>query len=107
MLQTAEELITKDEPVAMLVVAGKTGKRKRKAKKPQKKAAKSKKQKKDKASDACHFCKKTGHWKRNCNAYLESKKGNFETCVIETNLLVASASWCIDSRASTHACNSL
>ena len=101
MLQRAEELIKKDEPVAMLVEAGKTGKRKRKAKKPQKKATK------DKASDACHFCKKTGHWKRNCPAYLESKKGNFETCVIETNLLVASASWCIDSGASTHACNSL
>ena len=92
MLQRAEDLLKKDEPVVMLAEANKSGKKKRKAKKPQKKAAKPKKQKKNKASDVYLFCKQTGHWKRNCLAYLESKKGNFETCVIETNLLVTSVS---------------
>ena len=107
MLQRAEDLLKKDEPVVMLAEANKSGKRKRKAKKPQKKTTKPKKQKKNKASDVCHFCKQTGHWKRNCPTYLESKKGNIETCVIETNMLVTSVSWCVDSGASTHACNSL
>lgn len=47
---------------------------KRKASKPAPAAEKGKVAKADKTEDLCHHCKKPGHWRRNCPAYLKEIK---------------------------------
>ncbi|KAK1361293.1 CCHC-type domain-containing protein [Heracleum sosnowskyi] len=55
------------------------------------------------AKGDCHYCKKSGHWKRNCHAYLEDlkkkKSGKIYYSgiyVIEVNLST-STSWVLDT----------
>ncbi|GKU97061.1 hypothetical protein SLEP1_g10245 [Rubroshorea leprosula] len=83
MLQRAEELIKKEKPVIMIAEKGKSSKPKYKNKKrnfgnnkgfKQIPGGNAKKVKRDKSEDACHFCGKKGHWKRNCYQYLASLK---------------------------------
>ena len=64
---------------------------------------------KPKAKGDCHYCKKPGHWKRNCQAYLENLKlnkvQNSDTgiYVIEVNLST-STSWVLDTGCGSHIC---
>ena len=59
----------------------------------------------------CHYCKKPGHWKRNCHDYLEylKKKKAVVTAsdsgvyVIEVNLS-NSTSWVLDTGCGSHIC---
>ncbi|KAK1388255.1 hypothetical protein POM88_016433 [Heracleum sosnowskyi] len=62
--------------------------------------------------DICHFCKKPGHWKRNCQAYLEDqnlkgmksvKISDSGMHVIEINLST-STSWVLDTGCGSHIC---
>ena len=58
----------------------------------------------------CHYCKKPGHWKRNCHAYLEDLKKKKAAAasdsgiyVIEVNLST-STSWVLDTGCGSHIC---
>ena len=61
-------------------------------------------------SDRCHFCKKEGHYQKDClkhKAWFE-KKGTFESyvCTFESNLIdVPNNTWWLDSGATTHVSN--
>ncbi|GKV49507.1 hypothetical protein SLEP1_g56257 [Rubroshorea leprosula] len=122
MLQRAKELIKKEKLIIMIVEKGKSSKPKYKNKKrkfgnnkgfKQTLGGNAKKVKRDKLKDACHFCGKKGHWKRNCHQYLTSLKKPSEgmlinLLIVETNLLDGiENSWCIDSGATSHVCNTL
>ncbi|GER47805.1 gag-pol polyprotein [Striga asiatica] len=53
----------------------------------------------------CHKCNKSGHWKVDCPLL---KKGNSLVNVVETCLAVVSTrTWCVDTGATDHVCNSL
>ena len=59
----------------------------------------------------CFHCGKTGHWRRNCKAYLEDKKKGGATSasgifVIEVNLST-STSWVLDTGCGSHICVNL
>ena len=118
MLQRAEDLTKKDKHIVLMFEKGKSSKPKYNKRKfsnnKSKQNALKKKTKKDKSEYVCHLCKKSGHWKRNCYKYLaflkkeKSSEGMNTILIIETNLLVDSSnSWCIDSRATSHICNTL
>lgn len=62
------------------------------------------------AKGDCHYCKKPGHWKRNCPAYLEDLKkmksvqiADQGIYVIEVNLST-STSWVLDTGCGSHIC---
>ena len=62
------------------------------------------------AKGDCHYCKKPGHWKRNCSAYLEDLKkmksvkiSDSGMYVIEVNLST-STSWVLDTGCGSHIC---
>ena len=61
-------------------------------------------------SDRCHFCKKEGHYQKDClkrKAWFE-KKGTSESyvCTFESNLIdVPNNTWWLDSGATTHVSN--
>ncbi|MCE8502524.1 DDE-type integrase/transposase/recombinase, partial [Latilactobacillus sakei] len=114
MLKRAEGLIQKDKgTILMAEKKGGSSKKVFKKKKTFKKTFK-KGTKKNKGQDECHYCHKKGHWKRNCISYLASLKegktaeGTIHSFVVETNMVNNCInSWCIDSGASAHICNSL
>ena len=103
----------KDKPVILMFEKGKSSLPKHNKRKfgnnKSKQNSLRKKTKNDKSEDVCHFCKKSGHWKRNCYKYLAflKKEKPFEgmntILIIETNLLVDSSnSWCIDLEITSH-----
>ena len=114
MLRNVKMNIQKANPVLM-VQKGEEMKRKGKGKRN--KAKKGKGQSKPKAKKpkppkegVCFFCNEQGHWKRNCNLYLEDlkkKKSREATTssiyVIEVNLSTV-ASWVLDTRCGSHIC---
>jgi len=56
----------------------------------------------------CFKCGETGHWKQNCPKILGKKTGKTEMLVVEVSFIAdTSDSWCIDSAATHHICNSL
>ena len=62
------------------------------------------------AKGECHYCKKAGHWKRNCPTYLEDVKkiksvqiSGSGIYVIEVNLSI-STSWVFDTGCASHIC---
>ena len=62
------------------------------------------------AKGECHYCKKAGHWKRNCPTYLEDLKkmkavqiSGSGIYVIEVNLSI-STSWVFDTGCASHIC---
>ena len=62
------------------------------------------------AKGECHYCKKAGHWKRNCPIYLEDLKkmkavqiSGSGIYVIEVNLSI-STSWVLDTGCASHIC---
>ena len=68
-----------------------------------------------KKNDKCKFCKKKGHWQKDCfkfKAWLEKKKNSADTslalvCFKSSLVDVLLNSWWIDSGASIHIANSL
>jgi hypothetical protein len=64
------------------------------------------------ADQQCFYCKKSGHWKRNCKKYLEDKKNGLveaETSgiyVIEVNV-TTSTSWVLDTGCGSHICTNV
>lgn len=122
MLKTAEASIKKTGPSQVNLVQKDSKKRKRKPKAKSSDEISSTKPKpaaapkpKPAAGDPCYYCKKTGHWKRNCKLYLEElkKKGgdssNSGINVIEVNNLSTSPydSWVFDTGSMIHTCKSL
>jgi hypothetical protein len=122
MLRTYETNMKGAEPTPILMVGkGKAkGKGKRKGKKkkigsdsapkPNAGPKQALKPKGGVAKGECHYCKVTGHWKRNCPVYLEDlKKKRAEQAstsgiyVIEVNLSI-STSWVLDTGCASHIC---
>ena len=95
MLKTAEERIKKSSSHVMMVQKD-SKKRKHKAKAKASDEISSSKPKpieKSKAcpagSDACHYCHKPGHWRRNCKLYLKElkKKKGSKTSTLGINVI--------------------
>ena len=58
----------------------------------------------------CFHCGMTVHWKRNCPDFLSKKKtsGMIESLVSKVSYATStSESWCVNSGATNHICNSL
>ena len=122
MLRTFETNMKAAEPAPMLMV-GNTSKAKGKGKWKGKKKTGSNSSPKPKSGPKrafkpkggvekgeCHYCKKTGHWKRNCSVYLEDLKkkkavqaSTSGIYVIEVNLSI-STSWVLDTGCASHIC---
>ena len=87
-------------------------KRKRKFKKVQKKGAQAesaqKKQVVKKPKGYCFQCGEKGHWKTKCPVFLNKvKQGNFYSLIVECLAVRSTGTWCVDSGATNHICNSL
>ena len=123
MLKTAETNVQKTSPAPMLMVNKGKAKGKGKWKCKRKMGSKSNANLKPIPTKAlkpkggvpkvgdCHYCKKPGHWKRNCHAYLEDLKkkkvvvtaSDSGIYVIEVNLST-STSWVLDTGCGSHIC---
>ena len=71
-----------------------------------------KKRKLDQSQAECFFCKKQGHWKRNCPLYIGSldpnrpkkKQGNY--MITPCNFFICdTTAWVLDTRSPYHICN--
>jgi gag-polypeptide of LTR copia-type len=67
---------------------------------------------KDVSDVECLYCKKRGHWKRNCPQFLEDKKnGNVPyssgILVIEINLATSNFDWVLDTGSCAHICTNV
>ena len=123
MLRTVETNIKKADPTSIMMVnkGNATGKGKCKGKKKigskyvanpkpgPKKALKPKGGvEKAKAKGDCHYCKKPGHWKRNCHAYLEDMKKMKSVQISDSGIYVievnfsTSTSWVLDTGCVSH-----
>jgi hypothetical protein len=66
-----------------------------------------------KAEDKCYECGKAGHWKRNCNVYLEKIKkakeaGPSGVYIVEINLFSKNSLACVlDTKCVSHICISM
>ena len=131
MLKTAEEAVKKQNPKVVMVVNSSTTSRKKKMNKKRITSAtggvrkKKGKQvivaptaagKKTPSESTCFHYSKTGHWKRNCKAYLESLKkerygdaSNSGIYVIEisTNTALANHIWVLDTGCGCHLVSSM
>jgi len=65
--------------------------------------------KSDKAGKGkCFKCRETGHKKQNCPKFLGKQTSKTEMLVVEVSFIAdTSDTWCIDSAATHHICNSL
>ncbi|CAA0821515.1 Unknown protein, partial [Striga hermonthica] len=114
-LQSAEDLFTQKSVVMVAEQAGPS--RPYKGRKKKKAAGKAKAQSTQlvpqqavakKPKGRCHKSNKSGHWKVDCPLLKKGKEGNSHTFVVETCLAVVSTStWCVDTGATDHVCNSL
>ena len=93
-----------------------TSVKKEKKKNVPKQAAQSKNQK-PKVSDGkpkgkCYTCGQKGHWRDDCPKKPKTQNGNNQDMsfayVVETCLMACTTgTWCVDTRATNHVCNSL
>ena len=114
LLNTVEPTLKKEGKIVILVDSyGSKNKKKRKINK-QKGGAANKKAKETSSKGTCFHCGKEGHWKRNCKAYLESKKK--EACdastssgiyVIEVNTVSHGNHWVLDTSCGLHIFNDM
>ena len=120
MLKKVEVAIKKESSKAIMVVSSSSSSKKGKKKKNKKKTtgtqSKVSMKKKGKAkvtsqtNAECFHCGKTGHWKRNCKEYLESKKKKHEDAltsgiyVIEINTSTTNdnCTWVLDTGCGSH-----
>ena len=91
-------------------------KKEKKKKKTPKQAAQSKKSKpkvsEGKPKGKCFICGQNGHWKGDCPKKPQTQNGNNSgtplVYVVETCLMACTTStWCVDTVATNHVCNSL
>ncbi|VFQ90036.1 unnamed protein product, partial [Cuscuta campestris] len=115
-----EENLTKGKGASVLMVQGGKGKPKKGIKikartvgKPKSKSTLSATQKPigGVAKGKCHHCGKAGHWRRNYNTYLATKKKecttiSSEVYVIEVNMSISS-SWVLDTGCGSHICTTM
>ena len=93
----------------------KSSKRKKKRKITKKTGRATKKKSKETSSNGtCFHCGKGGHWKRNCKAYMESKKkvaynapSSLAIYVIEVNIVSPNNIWVLDTDYGSHICNDM
>ena len=117
-LKTVEPTLVKEGKTVMLVNSssskkGSKNKRKRKITK-QKGGAAKKKVKETSSKGTCFHCGKEGHWKRNCKAYMESKKKvacdappSSGIYVIEVNTVSYGNLWVLDTGCGSHICTDM
>ena len=118
LLKTVEPTLMKEGKTVMLVNSsnskkGSKNKKKRKIT-MQKGGATKKKVKETSSKGACFHCGKEGHWKRNCKAYMESKKKvacdastPSGTYVIEVNIVSYGNLWLLDTGCGSHICTDM
>lgn len=114
MLKNAENNIAKKTNQVLMVNKGKGFKKpkvKARVAKPEAKVdVVEKPQPKSQKDAVCYHCKETGHWRRNCKAYLEGlkKKGNeiamTSGIYVIDILLSTSSSWVLDTGCGSHIC---
>ena len=118
LLKTAEPTLMKEGKTVMLVKSsnykkGSKSKKKRKIIK-QKGGAAKKKVKETSLKRACFHCGNEGHWKRNCKAYMESKKKVAYDAstpsgiyVIEVSTVSYGNLWVLDTGCGSHICTDM
>ena len=104
LLKIVEPTLKKEGKTMMHVDSfGSKSNKKRKIKKKKGRAAK-KKAKETSSKGTCFHCGKEGHWKRNCKAYMESKKkvahdapSYLGIYVIKVNIVSRDNLWVLDT----------
>ena len=99
-LKTAEEAVEEQSSKSVMVVSSSTSYKSYKKKKvKQGVAATGAAGKKTTSEGKCFHCGGTGHWKRNCKAFLESlKKEHGDASTSGINVVEINASTAIDNR---------
>ena len=94
--------------------SAKKNKKKKKAPKPAGAVSKQKSKKGGaKPKNACYTCGQTGHWKKDCPKYKariqNGQSSGMPICLVTESCLLACtiATWCVDTGATNHVCNSL
>ena len=118
LLKTVEPTLMKEGKTVMLVNSssskkGSKNKKKRKITNQKERTAK-KKVKETSSKDTCFHYGKESHWKRNCKAYMESKKKvacdaptPSSIYVIEVNNVSYNNLWVLDSGCGSHICTDM
>ena len=118
LLKTVRPTLMKEGKTVMLVNSssskkGSKNKKKRKITKQNGGAAK-KKFKETSSKGTCFHCGKEGHWKRNCKAYMESKKkvacdtpSSSGIYVVEVNNVSYGKFWVLDTGCGSHICTDM
>ena len=118
LLKTVEPTLMKEGKTVMLVnsSSSKNGsKNKKKRKITKQKGGAAKKKVKETSSKGTRFhCGKEGHWKRNCKAYMDSKKKvacdaptPLGIYVIEVNTVSYGNFWVLDTGCGSHICTDM
>ena len=105
----------KNEGKTVMLVDSSGSKNKKKRKITKQKGGVAKKKAKEMFSKGtCFHCGNEGHWKRNCKAYLESKKKvacdaplSLGIYVIEVNIVSRDNLWLLDTDCGLHICNDM
>ena len=118
LLKTIESTLKKESKIMMLVdsFGSKKSSKNKKNRKitKQKGGVAKKKSKKTSSKGTCFHCGKDGHWRRNCKAYMESKKkvaydapSSSGIFVNEINTISRGNIWVLDTGCGSHICNDM